>query len=82
MGDISAINARKHAEGQRGIFRYTWEDVKELADHDGYAIGYCPKCGWLCIAAPGADAILEGYAQVDNDHHQTVCLDEILGLAR
>jgi hypothetical protein len=93
---ISEMNARKMAEkraelvagnvtemiGSVPVLRYTWEDVRELALEDGYSAGYCPVCGDLCVGQPGADPVLEGYAQRDNAGHQGQCLDLIYGLER
>lgn len=61
------------------VIRYTWQDVAEDVKADGYATEFCPVCGDLLIALPGEDVFFQGTAQRDNEHHQAVCLDVILG---
>jgi hypothetical protein len=43
------INARKTPDPETGYNRYSWEDVRELAEADGYSTGFCPVCGDLCV---------------------------------
>lgn len=76
---ISEINAAKTADPATGFFRYTWQDVKDLADHDGYSTAFCPVCDDLCIGQPDHDALFEGWAQRANRlHREGPCLDVIV----
>lgn len=75
---ISEINASKLA-GPMGYFQYTWQDVKDLADHAGNSTAFCPACGDLCIGQPGDDALFNGWAQIANKmHNELPCLDVIV----
>jgi len=76
---ISEINASKVPDPETGYFRYTWQEVAELAQYDGNSTAFCPVCGDLCIGQPGDDALYNGWAQIANKmHNELGCLDIIV----